>query len=197
MALSMKQANQINFRPYLQIIGLTPQQINQMAATQARNAIFGEITTPGFVMGVNSQNRDETLFYNVINLGQIPARSVKHSLEVFIVEHNDVLRRLPTNGASQTISETLFPNQMNTRVEIIGNGVLIRNDDVKFVKVKLKITYSGIKDLDPNIYFYSVTLKYPAAANLAEFNSKSVMGLIIEESDEGIETQAEINDSFL
>ena len=124
---------------------------------------------------------------NLHNLGQVPAHNIRHSVQIYAVDINDVPKELPVDQDVFTTSETLFPTQTNTRQTHVGRNVVIRHDpSTKLIRIKLKILYSGIAE-DPNRYYYSVTLGLKPAVDLAALNRQGFGGVRIEQSDEGIE----------
>lgn len=184
MALLMKQANEINFRPYVQLEGVQATRIEQMAARSALDAKLLKNTKAGAYLISQSADGTEYIQYSARNLGQVPAHDVRYFVEVYNIDKQDHVEHLLPAQDEMTISETLFPNQPSDRQMELGKGVIIRNDqEIKKIKVKLRIEYSGNRDIDPNRYFYSITLVYDPAPSL---EALSGIRIVIEETDEGI-----------
>jgi hypothetical protein len=194
MATLMRQANDISYRPFVQIEGLKPEQITEIThnGLNEQNTI-GDRRTEGYVVELTPTGK-EYLLSGTRNLGQVPAHNIKHSIELFALSSDGSVQRIPHDDKDfLTISETLFPNQSNSQQTPLGNGIVITSDSkTPFVRFKLKITYTG-RDVDPNTYYYSVTLKVKTAPTLEALNHLGFGNVAIEQSDEGTEKQSPPN----
>ena len=185
MAATMKQANQINFRPFVQIEGLQPNNITGMARRGPGNPSVGTAASSGFVVMLTPPGA-EYLMYSLRNLGQVPARDIRHHSELYAVDVRGNQETIQLDQATFTNPETLFPSQTSNRQLLLGNSVVYRTAGrIDFLRLKLRITYSGMRDLDPNIYFYSTVLRIKPAPNPEALN-RGIGGVGVEESDEGI-----------
>lgn len=187
MAILMKQTNQNTLRPYVQIEGVAPDYISSLATHDPRNAPVPKGLMPSYLIAQDNAD-EEYLFYTLKNLGQIPAHDIQHMIQVFAINEKDQIQPVSLPTSAPNGPETLFPSQTSTRNEKLGKGVVISSDPtLKAIRVILKITYTGSRDTDPNVYYYSVTLRSKKAASLAELNKQGPANILIESSDEGIE----------
>jgi len=188
MAKLMKQSNDINFRPYVQIEGLPPEQIVSLAINNVNDSnVIDKIKSTTFIIWIDPKTEKEYLIYNLKNLGHVPAHIIKQCVSVDEIDSNEKAENLPIEQETITTSETLFAAQTSTARRLIGKGVLIRQDLAsKFIRVKLKINYSGVRN-DPNIYYYLMTLRLTPANDVANYNSGGGFNIKLEMSDEGIE----------
>jgi hypothetical protein len=144
------------------------------------------IRTSGFLFLLTPDN-NEFILYGVRNLGQVPAKGIKHSAEFYVIDQEDNAEQIQFPEDTNTGSLTLFPSEKSLSRRAIGQGLVIRNDpNTKQIKVILKITYHGDNKIDPNTYYYSTTLVFKPAASLEDFNRQGAGNLLIEGSDEGI-----------
>lgn len=186
MAIQVQQANQINYRAYIVIRPVPIGQAQMLAEKDQRNLGLSEkIKAEGYTF-IKAPNGD-FLQYNIANIGVVPAYNIKDVVEVYETnEKTGVEKIIPINNTSHTIGEVLLPKQDSTKMMSLGFGTIFRDDFVdKSIRVKLKVTFNGVKDIDPNKYFYTIQWRIKPAQSPEELNKQS--SLDVELTDEGKE----------
>jgi hypothetical protein len=164
MAIQMKQTNRINFQPYVLIEGVSKEQEGVYAIIKAPNGDF--------------------LKYNIYNVGNIPARNINHSIEVYEINNKTgAINEIPCEQEKHTQKECLFPKNRHNYTIKLGQGIIYREDiSDKEIRVKLKITYQGLKD-DFNTYYYSIQWRIKPCKQPEELTGQN---MVVEETDTGI-----------
>lgn len=193
MAKQMHLSNQINYRPYILIEELPVEQLT--ARKIKSNALSGigkessPIFAPGFATLMDPNTKEESILCNVSNVGNVPAHNIKYNCYIYEVEEKTGnIKELSTPNETISTSECLFPGRSFVKMFKVGKNVFYRSDTIgKYIRISLKVTYEGVKNIDTNKYFTSCQLRCSPAESVEEMNTRGPGNLFIEMSDEGIE----------
>ncbi len=179
------EAEQAVVRPSVLIEDLSPDQLRAYTLSDPRNAPRPQgYFYRGFMFARSDQS--EVLFFNVRNVGKVPARQLKYQQQMSVVDDKSGKIEPINLRRSTTTSEVLFPEQISTRTISVPAGTFFRNDAAgKYLRIDLTVTYTG-QLRDKNEYFYSIVLKVRPAHDPAEMGRHPVGGVTIESSDEGV-----------
>jgi hypothetical protein len=179
MAEAMHQSNRINYRPYLLIEELRPEVVKDLMQTE-------QIFHRKFLTFLNPHTREETFYYSLKNVGNVPAHNVEFNYEVYELDQDTTAPSRIDVPHKKDPSISLFPDQDVTKIFNLGKTVMFRNDFAnKKIQLRVYITYDGVRDMDTNKYYTEMVL------TLTPTQSPDMPQPMpyLEKMDEGIEKQ--------
>ena len=196
MAEQMLLSNQINYRPYVLIEGVPTERTTaltresmEIAKAKGLVSTSKDVLERGFITGLKLDTGENIFMYSFKNIGNVPAHNIKFDHILYEVDKiTGATKQIKTNDKEITLYECLFPGENNIRSINAGKNVFFRSDpENKFIRIRLKVTYEGIKDIDTNKYFTIYQWRFNPARTVEEMQSQGVGNVVIEITDEGIE----------
>lgn len=161
----MQQSNQLNFRPYIQIIGYPATMLDRMEIKRngitATQSNFGQ-NERSFGTGLDPQ-KNEYLLYSLQNIGNVPARNIQHEISIFEwSEKYAQPKEIKIPSTIITEREIVFPKAEAHRSAPLGQRIIYRTtSEPLFIDAIIKISYRGDNELDKNVYFTMMKLRFP------------------------------------
>lgn len=161
------EANRLNFRPYLVVQGAPRSVLARLSSNEEiKKTLLANFESMEDIFSLaRSTDGTDYIIYSLENIGNVPARSVRHSITIYEVNKiTGVKTQLPVTE-SQT-EDLIYPHKSIDRIVPIGKDIAYRKTDGNiFLEITIKINFRGDKKGDSNNYFAIRKLSYKVVEN--------------------------------